>query len=62
MNIFLFHKRDLQLVIQQYLSIARITGLSEELRIFSANPTKNASLCRVLANQITNFHAIQYAL
>ena len=40
MNIFSFHKRDLQLVIQ-YLSIARITGLSEELRFFSANPNYN---------------------
>ena len=39
MNIVSFHKRDLQLVIQ-YLSIARITGLSEELRFFSANPTE----------------------
>ena len=38
MNIVSFHKRDLQLVIQ-YLSVARITGLSEELRFFSANPT-----------------------
>ena len=37
MNIVFFHKRDLQLVIQ-YLSIARITGLSEELWFFSANP------------------------
>ena len=37
MNIVSFHKRDLQLVIQ-YLSIARITGLSEEFRFFSANP------------------------
>ena len=37
MNIVSFHKRDLQLVIQ-YLSIARITGLSEQLRFFSANP------------------------
>ena len=37
MNIVSLHKRDLQLVIQ-YLSIARITGLSEELRFFSANP------------------------
>ena len=42
MNIVWFHKRDLQLVIQ-YLSIARITGLSEELQFFSANPTKSAS-------------------
>ena len=38
MNIVSFHKRDLQLVIQ-YLSIAKITRLSEELRFFSANPT-----------------------
>ena len=37
MNIVSLHKRDLQLVIQ-YLSIARITGLSEELLLFSANP------------------------
>ena len=40
MNIVSFHKRDLQLVIQ-YLSIARIKRLSEELRFFSANPTEN---------------------
>ena len=37
MNIVSFQKRDLQLVIQ-YLSIGRITRLSEELRFFSANP------------------------
>ena len=37
MNIVSFHKLGLQLVIQ-YLSIARITKLSEELRFFSANP------------------------
>ena len=37
MNIVSFHKRDLQLVIQ-YLSVARITGSSEELWFFSANP------------------------
>ena len=38
MNIVSFHKQDLQLVIQ-YLSIARITRLSEEPRFFSANPS-----------------------
>ena len=38
MNIVSLHKRDLQLVIQ-YLSVAIITGLSEELRFFSANPS-----------------------
>ena len=38
MNIVSFHTRDLQLVIQ-YLSIARITGVSEKLRFFSVNPT-----------------------
>ena len=40
MNIVSFHKRDLQLVIQ-YLSIARIIRLSEELRFFSANPNRS---------------------
>ena len=38
MNIVSLHKQDLQIVIQ-YLSVARITGLSEELWFFSANPT-----------------------
>ena len=37
MNIVSFHKRDLQLV-TQYLSIARITRLSEGLRFFRAPP------------------------
>ena len=43
MNIVSFHKRDLQLV-TQYLSIARITRLSEGLRFFSANPIQYHSV------------------
>ena len=43
MNNVSFHKRDLQLVIQ-CLSIARIIGLSEELRLFSANPIKSRNI------------------
>ena len=42
MNIVSLHKRDLQLVIQ-YLSVARITRLSEELRFFIANPNMGSS-------------------
>ena len=37
MNIVSFHKRDLQLVIQ-YLSIATMTGSSEELWFFQCQP------------------------
>ena len=53
MNIVSFHKRDLQLIIQ-YLSIARITGLSEKLRYFSANPTKELSLAFIEAEKRRN--------
>ena len=53
MNIVSFHKRDLQLVIQ-YLSIARITGLSEELRFFSANPTVGLVSQLTLSIRVSN--------
>ena len=48
MNIVSFHKQDLQLVIQ-YLSIAGITRLSEELRFFSANPNSYRSIARPIS-------------